>query len=277
MKKRLYFIFAGENMFHPQYFSRVLQYLPQEEYEVAGVTIANDRYRKGIFYFLRQQWELWGSIGFIFIAVGSIVRSCLDRVRRTSMHSIGGIAQRYHIPLRESLNVNEEQHLNHLKTLDLDIIISSCGHIFKKELLALPRLACINRHSSLLPKYGGVLPIFWAMYHGASSAGVSIHYMVEKIDEGDILAQIVLPLINGNSLFKNYILAFEKSVEATVEALENIGKGVVLRHFDKSERTHFSFPALADIKRFKQHYSSFNWGDIFFYINSARNNFSLRI
>jgi len=57
------------------------------------------------------------------------------------------------------------------------------------ELLALPRLGCVNAHSSLLPKYRGPRPVFWQLMHGETQTGMTFHRMDTDFDTGPILVQ----------------------------------------------------------------------------------------
>ncbi len=78
------------------------------------------------------------------------------------------------------------------KIIDLnpDIIITCAyGQIIPKELLDYPKYGCINIHASLLPKYRGGAPIHKAIINGESKTGVTIMYMDEKMDSGDIIYQ----------------------------------------------------------------------------------------
>ena len=69
-----------------------------------------------------------------------------------------------------------------------DIIITCAyGQIIPKELLELPRLGCINIHASLLPKYRGGAPIHHAIMNGDKETGITIMYMDEGMDSGDII------------------------------------------------------------------------------------------
>lgn len=263
MKKRLYFILADENLFHPKFFLGCLRNL-NRDYEIIGVTKTLDKYKSGFLNFLKQQLNLWGVLGFLYIAFWSSIYSFLDKFNLKNNLSLKNIAKKNNLKYAESFNVNSLEHLKYLEKLKVDIIISSCGHIFKKELLNLPKTACVNRHSALLPKYGGVLPVFWAMYFREKEFGVSIHYMVEKIDQGDILSQIKIPLKKENSLFKNYVLAFDKSVDAVVLALKNLKDGKIVSHFSPNEKQYFTFPDLKKIKELKQKgYKTFTLKDIF--------------
>lgn len=71
-----------------------------------------------------------------------------------------------------------------------DIIITCAyGQIIPKELIDLPRLGCINVHASLLPKLRGGAPIHRAIIDGYKETGITIMYMDEKMDNGDIISQ----------------------------------------------------------------------------------------
>jgi len=67
--------------------------------------------------------------------------------------------------------------------------------------LALPRLGALNIHGSLLPKYRGRAPVHWAIIHGETVTGASLHYMVEKPDAGALVDQESVPILpNDNAL-----------------------------------------------------------------------------
>ena len=69
-----------------------------------------------------------------------------------------------------------------------DIIITCAyGQIVPKEVLDAPRLGCINIHASLLPKYRGASPIYSAILNGEKETGISLMYMAEGLDTGDII------------------------------------------------------------------------------------------
>lgn len=77
-----------------------------------------------------------------------------------------------------------------IRVLQPDLIITCAyGQILPSELLKVPRLGCINVHASLLPKFRGGAPIHRAIMEGATQTGVTIMYMNEGMDEGDIISQ----------------------------------------------------------------------------------------
>src|SRR5690625_1092007 len=69
------------------------------------------------------------------------------------------------------------------------IVTAAYGQLLPKELLELPPFKCINVHASLLPKLRGGAPIHYSIIQGYEETGITIMYMVEKLDAGDILTQ----------------------------------------------------------------------------------------
>jgi methionyl-tRNA formyltransferase len=69
------------------------------------------------------------------------------------------------------------------------IVVVAYGQILKKNVLELPRLGCVNIHSSLLPRWRGAAPIQWAILSGDRESGVTTMNLVEKLDAGNILLQ----------------------------------------------------------------------------------------
>ena len=74
------------------------------------------------------------------------------------------------------------------------IVTAAYGQILPKELLETPKYGCINVHASLLPELRGGAPIHYAILEGKKETGITIMYMVEKLDAGDILTQAAVPI-----------------------------------------------------------------------------------
>lgn len=82
-----------------------------------------------------------------------------------------------------------------------DIIITCAyGQIIPKELLEYPKYGCINVHASLLPKYRGSSPIYQAIRDGEEKTGITIMYMDEGVDTGNIIAAREIPISNVDTL-----------------------------------------------------------------------------
>jgi methionyl-tRNA formyltransferase len=72
-------------------------------------------------------------------------------------------------------------------------------YMLDKAWLALPRLGALNIHGSLLPKYRGRAPVHWAIIHGETMTGASLHYMVEKPDAGALVDQEAVPILENDT------------------------------------------------------------------------------
>ncbi len=74
------------------------------------------------------------------------------------------------------------------------IVVVAFGQILRTNVLKLPRLGCVNIHSSLLPRWRGAAPIQWAILSGDQESGISTMHLVEKLDAGDVLLQEKTPI-----------------------------------------------------------------------------------
>ena len=88
--------------------------------------------------------------------------------------------------------------VDEIKAFEPDFIITCAyGQIIPKSILNIPKYGCINVHASLLPKLRGGAPIHKAIINGLKKTGVTIMYMNERMDEGDIISQeeVVIQLL----------------------------------------------------------------------------------
>lgn len=101
-----------------------------------------------------------------------------------------------------------------------DVIVSIQRQILGADILAVPKISCINCHPSKLPKYRGFWPILLAMINGDETIGVTVHIMTKKIDMGAIVAQREFATSPKFSLMDNYRLAYELYPEVICEAID---------------------------------------------------------
>lgn len=82
----------------------------------------------------------------------------------------------------------ENNFIEEIKKIEPDfIVVVAFGQILSKEILDIPKYACINLHASLLPKYRGAAPINWAIINGEEKSGITTMLMDVGLDTGDIL------------------------------------------------------------------------------------------
>lgn len=98
------------------------------------------------------------------------------------------LAAAHGIPVYQPVKLRDGTALSILKELNPDlIVVVAYGRILPDDILALPRLGCINIHGSVLPKYRGSAPIQWSVINGDETAGVTSMYMASEMDAGDII------------------------------------------------------------------------------------------
>ena len=128
------------------------------------------------------------------------------------------------LPVYQPAKMRDGEALGILRELNPDLVaVAAYGKILPPDILDLPRLGCVNVHSSLLPKYRGAAPINWAILNGEDETGVTIMKMAEGMDTGDILAQARTPIdLNENAaqLFARLAELGAELLASTVAALE---------------------------------------------------------
>lgn len=99
------------------------------------------------------------------------------------------------LPILQPIKARDENFLAALRAQQPDLIaVAAFGQILPQSILELPRLGCLNVHTSLLPKYRGASPIQSAILNGEAETGVTIMKMDAGLDTGDILTQQTTPI-----------------------------------------------------------------------------------
>lgn len=100
-------------------------------------------------------------------------------------------AEKHGIPVLQPLKIREKDEYEKVLNLQPDLIVTAAfGQIIPNEILEVPKYGCINVHASLLPELRGGAPIHYSIIQGKEKTGITIMYMVEKLDAGDILTQV---------------------------------------------------------------------------------------
>jgi methionyl-tRNA formyltransferase len=110
--------------------------------------------------------------------------------------SVAKVARAHDIPVITPDDPNEPAVVEHIRRLAPDFLFSFYyRRMLKPVLLDVPSRGALNLHGSLLPKYRGRVPVNWAVIHGESETGASLHYMTAKPDQGDLLDQLAVPIL----------------------------------------------------------------------------------
>ena len=120
------------------------------------------------------------------------------------------------------------------------IVVVAYGRILPKDILDVPPLGCVNVHASLLPKYRGSAPINWAMLNGDAETGVSIMYMAEELDAGDVILTAKTPIDPEEDLPSLWDRLAKVGAEALAEALPLLAAGTAPRIPQDSTQATFA-------------------------------------
>lgn len=192
-----------------------------------------------------------------------VVTQCdkkVGRKQQLTYSPVKEVAIKYHIPLFQPIKIKDDYQ----PVLDFEpdlILTAAYGQIIPKELLDYPQYHCINTHGSLLPKYRGGSPIQTALINGETYTGMTLMFMEEKMDAGDILKQEKLLISDEDTnatlfkklsdLAKEMLLDFlpayfkgdfeaQKQNPDEVTYSYNLKKEDEFIHFDRPVRTVFN-------------------------------------
>ena len=150
-------------------------------------------------------------------------------------------------------DVNEKGFLERLRQAGVDVIVSvSCPQIFKKELIDLPARGCLNVHGALLPQYRGVMPSFWMLANGERQGGVSVYFVNEAIDAGDLCGQRTAEIKPDDTLDRFLRRSKRIAAELLIDVLRRLDAGTLSRTpLDLSEGSYYSWPDRETALRFR--------------------------
>ena len=95
---------------------------------------------------------------------------------------------------------NDKNVLSELKELNPDIIITAAyGQLVPETILEIPKYKCINVHGSLLPKLRGGAPIQYSILEDHEKTGITIMYMVKKLDAGDMISKVEVDILDSDN------------------------------------------------------------------------------
>lgn len=150
------------------------------------------------------------------------------------------LAQEHNIEVFKPRKICEEYH----KIIDIkpDIIITCAyGQIIPKILLDLPKHNCVNVHASLLPKYRGGSPIGKSIMNGDTESGITIMYMAEGMDDGDIIKQESIKILDDDDIHSLSKKLSVLGADLLIETLPSILDGSCDRIIQNELEVTFAF------------------------------------
>ena len=154
--------------------------------------------------------------------------------------AVKALAIEHSLPVYTPDSLKGEDFAALLNEVNPDLIaVVAYGKILPKSVLDFPKHGCINVHVSLLPKYRGAAPMQRAIINGEKETGVTIMYMAEGVDTGDIIATEAFPIGAEDDFEAIHDRSAETGAKLLVKTIQDIAEGTATRTpQDDSLATH---------------------------------------
>ena len=251
---RLFLVIDETHFYHPNFVDDLLKLT---EHKIVGAALVTKVLPK-------SDIELYMIRKFYYLTISELLKLGFKKLNlfykdqlykpgnSNQFYSVKKVFEYYSIDyFTVEYDINKRKYIDKIKKKSPDIIISSNSLIFGKELLGIPKY-CINRHSSLLPSYGGLWPVFQAVRNNEIKVGVSVHTMETAIDKGILLAQTEIPIQENDTLDILYKKCFAKSAETVVSAIKKIEKNNLESFCNNYKESYFSFPHKAHWRQLRE-------------------------
>ena len=130
------------------------------------------------------------------------------------------------IAVLQPARIKDRQAIEEIRALKPDVIVvMAYGQILPRGVLEIPKIACLNLHASLLPRWRGAAPIQAAIAAGDHSTGITVMYMDEGLDTGDILLQRTINILPGDTGGALHDRVAGVAPETLLESLDLLAKG----------------------------------------------------
>lgn len=131
--------------------------------------------------------------------------------------------------IENNKNFKDEKLLQQVRELNPDVaFVCSFNYLLPKELYEIPHLGTINFHPSLLPDYRGANPYFHVINNDEKITGITMHFMDETFDTGDIIKQVPLPILDNDTMGSLFNRMNVETAKLCLKTVQDIEKGITL-------------------------------------------------
>ena len=179
--------------------------------------------------------------GYEVVAVVTQPDKPVGRKQELHASAIKRLAVERGVPVLQPVKMRAPGAVAEIAALAADVIVvMAYGQILPKAVLEAPRLACLNLHASLLPRWRGAAPIQAAIEAGDCVSGVTVMYMAEGLDTGDILLMRETPITDTDTGGSLHDRLGEVAAAALAEALPLIVAGTAPRTPQDDARANYA-------------------------------------
>ncbi|MDF7626976.1 methionyl-tRNA formyltransferase [Lactobacillaceae bacterium L1_55_11] len=163
------------------------------------------------------------------------------RKHKLTPSPVKALASEHNLPVLQPEKITGSAEMQEVIDLAPDFIITAAfGQFLPESLLDAAKIGAVNVHASLLPKYRGGAPVHYAIMNGDAKTGVTIMYMVKKMDAGDILAQQSLAIADDDNVATLMDKMSEIGRDLLLETLPKLAAGQVTGQKQADEAVSFA-------------------------------------
>ncbi len=180
---------------------------------------------------------------YTILKLGLLARIKVSQ-RTGSYPTIGSLSRALGIVHRPVSTLRSAPEEEFVRSEQPDMLLSVLFEkIIPPSMISFAAKAALNMHPAPLPRFAGIAPVFWTLSSGESATAVTIHYLDEGIDTGDILMQREVAILPHDSVHSLYLRCCFTATGAICDAIEQVRNGAAgRRRQDLTQRSYFTRP-----------------------------------
>ncbi|MEG0760889.1 methionyl-tRNA formyltransferase [Chryseobacterium sp.] len=162
------------------------------------------------------------------VGVVTVADKASGRGQKINQSPVKVFASENNIPVFQPEKLRNPEFLEELKKLDADVFVVVAFRMMPKVLFEMPKMGTFNLHASLLPDYRGAAPINYAVINGEEKTGATTFFINEKIDEGNILLQEEIPVLENENAGSLHDRLMEMGSQLVVKTLDGLAENAII-------------------------------------------------
>ncbi len=169
----------------------------------------------------------WSHLAFEYLITDNLIEIVFIVPRTdTNDSTLKKFAQKYNIKYLHPISINSSEFIEIVKACKIDLLVSmSFNQIFKSDILKVPKFGVINCHAGKLPFYRGRNILNWALINDEKDFGITVHFVDEGIDTGDIIKQQLYSITDADDYNSLLNLAYVECAKILYSSIKEIQNG----------------------------------------------------
>ncbi|MGD1319946.1 methionyl-tRNA formyltransferase [Chryseobacterium sp. 2R14A] len=161
------------------------------------------------------------------VGVVTVADKASGRGQKINQSAVKVFAVENNLPVFQPEKLRNPEFLEELRKLDADVFVVVAFRMMPKVLFEMPKMGTFNLHASLLPDYRGAAPINYAVINGEEKTGATTFFINEKIDEGNILLQEEIPVLENENAGHLHDRLMEMGSKLVVKTLDGLAENSI--------------------------------------------------